>query len=160
VSRKLPKYSEDSYVHFVTSNTRLRIPFFLEEVPCGILIGDIRFYQEKLGFKTLAWVIMPNHFHALFWWDKEENPHLTISTIMQRIKSHSGKEIYRCLKSLNKFPHGGTSVWQEGFYDFNLYGHEKIEEKIHYIHMNPVRRGLVKQPDDYKWSSYREFLEL
>ena len=146
-------------MHFVTSKTHENIPFFSNNLCCEILLADIRFYQDRLGFVTVAWVIMPDHFHALFWWDRDENPRLDISTVMQRIKSHSSKEIYRQLRALDRFPHVGTKVWQDRFYDFVIWDQRKTEEKIAYIHMNPVRKGLVELPEDYRWSSYREFLE-
>lgn len=45
--------------------------------------------------------------------------------------------------------------WQRRFYDFNVWSEKKKLEKLEYMHMNPVERGLVKQPADWPWSSYR-----
>ena len=47
--------------------------------------------------------------------------------------------------------------WQAHYYDFNLSTHEKFVEKLRYIHRNPVRRGLVAKPEDWKWSSFRHY---
>jgi putative transposase len=47
--------------------------------------------------------------------------------------------------------------WQAHYYDFNISTHEKFVEKLRYIHRNPVRRGLVAQPQDWKWSSFRHY---
>src|SRR5271167_4100330 len=47
--------------------------------------------------------------------------------------------------------------WQSRFYDFNLWGQQKEVEKLKYIHRNPVVRGLVASPEDWRWSSYRSY---
>ena len=44
--------------------------------------------------------------------------------------------------------------WQRRFYDFNVWSHKKRREKLDYMHSNPVKRGLVRRPQDWPWSSY------
>ena len=44
--------------------------------------------------------------------------------------------------------------WQRRFHDFNVWGEKKRIEKLKYMHRNPVKRGLVKDPKDCPWSSY------
>jgi putative transposase len=51
--------------------------------------------------------------------------------------------------------HAHFRVWQRRFYDMNIWGPKKREEKLNYMHDNPVKRGLVKQPGDWPWSSWR-----
>ena len=46
-------------------------------------------------------------------------------------------------------------VWQRRFYDFNVWTERKRIEKLRYMHRNPVKRGLVDKPEDWKWSSFR-----
>jgi putative transposase len=48
-------------------------------------------------------------------------------------------------------------VWQRRFYDFNVWSERKRIEKLRYMHGNPVRRGLVLQPEQWIWSSYRSY---
>jgi len=47
------------------------------------------------------------------------------------------------------------SFWQPRYHDFNVYSRKKHVQKLRYIHRNPVKRGLVSRPEDWKWSSYR-----
>ena len=47
--------------------------------------------------------------------------------------------------------------WQRRYYDFNVHSNEKRIEKIQYIHRNPVTRGLVSKPEDYRWSSFNHY---
>ena len=51
-----------------------------------------------------------------------------------------------------------TPFWQARFYDFNVWTEKKRIEKLRYIHRNPVKRGLVESPDQWKWSSFRWYL--
>jgi putative transposase len=46
-------------------------------------------------------------------------------------------------------------VWQPRFYDFNVWTERKRVEKLRYMHRNPVNRGLVPEPEQWLWSSYR-----
>ncbi|HHT9134766.1 MAG TPA: transposase [Candidatus Avalokitesvara rifleensis] len=49
------------------------------------------------------------------------------------------------------------SIWERGFYDFNIYSEKMLKEKLDYIHMNPVRRGLVGSLGDWRYSSFRNY---
>jgi putative transposase len=55
------------------------------------------------------------------------------------------------------FGSGVKHVWQHRFYDFNVWSERKRIEKLRYMHRNPVKRGLVEQPEQWKWSSFREY---
>ena len=48
-------------------------------------------------------------------------------------------------------------IWQRRFYDFNVWTEAKRVEKLRYIHRNPVTRGLVEQPEQWPWSSFRSY---
>src|SRR5258707_15201909 len=49
-------------------------------------------------------------------------------------------------------------VWQRRFYDFNVWSARKRIEKLRYMHRNPVKRGLVESPEQWRWSGYRFYL--
>jgi hypothetical protein len=48
-------------------------------------------------------------------------------------------------------------LWQPRYYDFNVYTAARTVEKLKYLHRNPVRRGLVEKPEDWRWSSCRYY---
>lgn len=52
----------------------------------------------------------------------------------------------------------GGHFWQARYYDFNVRTAAKRIEKLKYMHRNPVKRGLVKKPADWQWSSYHPYL--
>jgi putative transposase len=68
------------------------------------------------------------------------------STVMQAIKLGVAR------RSLTSVP---RHFWTKRFYDFNLWSQQKESEKLHYMHQNPVERGLVVRPEDWRWSSFR-----
>ena len=51
------------------------------------------------------------------------------------------------------------AFWQARFYDFNVYSRGKQQEKLHYMHANPVLRKLVKHPGEWAWSSWRFYFQ-
>jgi putative transposase len=187
--KKLPKFNERNDIHFITTKTFNNNPYFGDSRCCLILLEELNFYREQLGFKVLAYVIMPDHFHCLIFWDGEGHPVLTISKIMQVVKSHSAKEISYYIQtgrrkpSLSPYSKGVSEgshlpnsyewenrgkvhtkpkaqIWQKGFYDFNIYSEKKLIEKLNYIHNNPVNAGLCKNPENYKWSSYSQIIGM
>jgi putative transposase len=88
---------------------------------------------------------MPDHFHALMMPKQGYN----ISSVVQKIKSVFA---YR-MRGLGV----KGSLWQKSFYDFIVYSEEKCRDNLNYIHANPVRKGMVNDPMDYRFSSINYF---
>jgi hypothetical protein len=47
--------------------------------------------------------------------------------------------------------------WQKRHYDFNIRNHRQFVEKLRYVQRNPVERGLCERPEDWEWSSFRQY---
>ena len=97
--------------------------------------------RRKYRFVVVGYVVMPEHVHLLINEPKVGTP----STAMQVLKQRTSRAIRHYEKQL----------WQLRFYDFNVWSTPKHIEKLKYIHRNPVTRGLVAAPEDWRWSSYR-----
>ncbi len=82
------------------------------------------------------------------WTRRDSNPHLLLG---QNGKVGDHNLVFRCPK-LGKGP---VHIWQRFFYDFNVWTEHKRIEKLRYIHRNPVARGLVAEPEQRNWSSFR-----
>ncbi|XOU94636.1 MAG: REP-associated tyrosine transposase [Candidatus Kerfeldbacteria bacterium] len=166
----LPRFNEVSYAHFITTKTFENKKIFSDKNCCEILVSDIDFYSGKLGFQLIGYCIMPDHLHLIIWWDVEGNNDLNISKVMHRIKGLSAQNLSRYLlgsrgvsastesqgtKALSTLSKKHVmKIWQPSFYDFNIYSDNKLNEKLNYIHYNPVRAGLCAEPEDWIWSSY------
>jgi putative transposase len=92
-------------------------------------------------FAVAGYVVMPEHVHLLV----NEPRRGLLSRTVQALK------LSVSMRSRER------PFWQAHYYDFNISMHEKFVEKLRYIHRNPVRRGLVEKPEDWKWSSFRHY---
>lgn len=171
----LPKFNDNSYAHFVTTKTYKNYPYFKDERLCLIVLEELEYYRDKLGFELMGYVIMPDHVHILLWWDRDDKPEVNVSKIMQNIKGASARKIIDliCDKGLEQTLQATQTcknyeshkrclkyrLWQPGFYDFNIYTEDKLIEKLDYMQNNPVSAGLVPHPDKYKWTSFKRYSE-
>jgi putative transposase len=94
---------------------------------------------------------MPEHFHLLVSEPQEE----TLSTVMQALKLGFARRVLSAQRRSGALQAGEKQrIWQARFYDFNVWSEGKHREKLRYIHRNPVKRGLVDEPDQWQWSSF------
>ena len=97
-------------------------------------------------FFLTAWAFLPDHWHAIF---GPAYP-VTISLVMKSIKTSSKFLI-------NRRRGEACEVWQPRYFDRALRNVEEYNEKVEYIHQNPVKAGLVSRPQDWPWSSVHEY---
>ena len=91
-------------------------------------------------------MFLPDHWHAIFF-----PPHpLTISDVMESIKVGSTRRV-----NIPRAERG--LLWQPRFFDRALRTVKEYNEKVEYIHLNPVKAGLVKRPEDWPWSSVHDY---
>lgn len=93
---------------------------------------------------------MPEHAHFLL----ASPNHDEITKIVGSLKW------YISLRLLKEFRNKGIdekSLWMPRFYDFNVITIEKFLEKLTYCHLNPVKRNLVESPEDWPYSSFRNY---
>ena len=82
-----------------------------------------------------------------------------MQVIKQRYARHILKKRRRNARQAELWTEDQEQVWQRRFYDFNVWTERKRAEKLHYMHQNPVKDGLVLEPDQWEWSSYRSYLK-
>ncbi len=130
-----PHFEIDGVIYFVT--TRLKQEGrFVTEREAELVVNTILDSSARKEMTRYAYLMMPNHMHLLI------KP-LTggISKPMQLIKGRSSRWVNE------------GHFWQKGFFDFGVITEEKFREKFNYIHFNPVKWGLAKKAEDYKFSS-------
>ncbi len=147
-------------LYFITSSIVGWLPVFYSEKYLNILIESIKFSQTKKNIKLYAYVLLDNHFHLIVSGDN-------LSNVMKSIKSFTAKEIINQLKidqkevylnhfKINKLKYKVKSeyqVWQESYHPQELISDNIIQQKVEYIHLNPVRKGIVTEPEHWKYSS-------
>jgi REP element-mobilizing transposase RayT len=168
-----PHFYEPGAVFFITTRIESSNPHLLaDEGNALILIEDMKFYRRKFDLKIFFYVIMPDHFHWVIQPSPENFQKFKEDQLKKRKKYHKAPERYYLSKLMEDFKRHssfainermgtkGARVWQDGFYDEMIRDVESLNKIAEYIHNNPVETGLVDEPGDYKFSSYRNiFLE-
>jgi putative transposase len=144
MSRLRRPFLYDRYI-FVTVNL-LESRADLQERDYARLALSLARMRQKHGFLLTAWVFLPDHWHAIICLPFP----LTISRVFQAVKVSS-------MISINHARGEAGELWQGRFFDRALRTVKEYAETVEYIHMNPVRRGLVKSAQDWKWSSVHEY---
>jgi putative transposase len=104
---------------------------------------------------------MPEHVHLLFAEPERGNPSLVLAALKQNFARRLLRELRAQTgaqtDALWSGPVAAGHVWQRRFYDFVGFTEKKRVEKLRYMHRNPVQRGLVRQPEEWLWSSFRHY---
>lgn len=128
--------------YFVTSRTWESRPLFVNDRICGLFVETLMHYRDKQAFFLHAYVLMPDHFHALL----APGEGIALERAIQYIKGGSAHRIGQELRF--RFP-----VWQRGFSDHRIRDAADYENHLRYIEQNPVKRKLVVNAGEYTWSS-------
>jgi putative transposase len=137
-------------IHFVTTVTSLRGDWFRDDSTCTELLKTFEGYRGKFGLHCLGYVLMPDHVHALLYQTEEGS---LVPNMMQASKRLTSSN---CRPP--NFPE--KALWRRRYDDVPLPGTKAAMTRLHYMHGNPVRRGLVEQPENYRWSSARDYAEI
>jgi putative transposase len=97
------------------------------------LFEAVEFRHARRTWNVRLLLLMPDHWHGLVSFPREEH----MERVLSNFKEVTAKK-------------AGVS-WQRGFFDHRLRNDESIDEKAHYIRMNPVRKGLVATPEEWAW---------
>ncbi len=156
-SAKLPpvkphpvRYYGGGEVHFITFSCYRRLPLLNSAARRDLFLRALEIVRQKYQFTVVGYVVMPEHVHLLV-----SEPLIgNLSTVLKALKQGVARQVStRARKQKN----ADTPMyfWQARFYDFNVYTAKKRIEKLRYMHRNPVTRGLIEAPEDWRWSSYR-----
>jgi putative transposase len=151
------------HLHFITCSCYRRLPLLRSVRARNLFVKVLDEIRTRYQFALVGLVAMPEHFHLLLGEPKIGTP----STVMQILKQRVARTLRQkrrertCPAQLGLWREtrnaGLRRFWQSRFYDFNVWSHKKKIEKLHYMHMNPVKRGLVAHPKDWRWSSYASY---
>lgn len=165
MGRSRYKQHEPWYPYLLTSSFVHGLPLFSKPEIVNFVIEAIKHHQYKNDLKVYAWCVMENHFHLIA--EQED-----LKTCMQSIKSYTAKQILDFLRSKNYQLYlkqlafsrkrgkkeSVFQVWQEGYHPKQISTEKILNQKINYVHFNPVKRGYVDKPEDWRYSSARDYL--
>lgn len=142
----LPRIEIKQCAYFITTKVKNGERFFKSERIGNIFIKILNNLQKELKFKIYTWVLMPNHYHLLI--GLPEN--LNLSSLMHRLNGSSANII-------NKILNRSGNLWQGGYWDKGIYTEKFFKEKFNYIHKNSLKWELVKNAEDYQFSSAKDY---
>ncbi len=159
------KISNDG-IHFITATVVDWIDVFTRKELAEIVIDSLKYCQKEKGLVLYAWCLMPSHLHLIA--STKENT--TLSNVMRDFKKFTSKSIVAAIKEINesrrewlldKFEFAGRTnfknkeykFWQDGFHPIELDTNAMMEQKLDYLHNNPVAAGIVYEPEHYVYSS-------
>ena len=157
----------DTTPYFVTATTINWLPLFSNPAIVHILIDSLNFLQRHDRLKLIAYVIMENHIHL-------------IAFAQELAKELSDFKSYTARKSIDYYQQRGNEFilrqlayyklpsrvdrkyqfWQEGVHPQQIQDEPMLRQKVDYIHNNPVRRGYVDLPEQWRYSSARNYCGL
>lgn len=140
----LKRFQQARCLHFITFSCHHREPFLSTPHSRDTFEDTLEQVRKWYGLYIRGYVVMPEHVHLLVSEPERER----LSTALQMLKQNVARKL--------RLPEG-SPFWEPRYYDFNVWGEAKRVEKLRYIHRNPVRRGLVKKPEDWKWSSFLHY---
>ena len=133
--RHLPHWDIEESVYFVTFDTKAKI-FSVNEIE--IILTHIIEGNEKYYF-IFAAVVMPDHVHIIY----RAIKNYSLSRILKGIKGASARKI-------NKLNNTKGSIWQSESFDRIIRDEADFNEKLNYILNNPLKKGIIDNPYNYK----------
>ncbi len=137
----LHRFQQTGHLHFITFSCYLRRAYLGSAVSRDLFESALERIRKRTGWAVIGYVVMPEHVHLLV----NEPGRARLDRAIQALKLSV---------SVRQDQH---PFWQARYFDFNVWTAEKEAEKLKYMHRNPVARGLVAKPEDWKWSSYRHY---
>ena len=161
-------YNEPGHAHELTWSCYKRFQFLKTDRVCQWLAGSIAVARVEFNFDVWAYVSMPEHLHLII---RPRSKVYDIADIRQALKApvassaieYLEREAPSWLPRISRLRAGNTErlFWQPGGgFDRNITEPSTLFKMIDYAHLNPVRRGLVIDPADWKWSSAGWFLRM
>src|SRR5580700_267625 len=145
MAHKLIRRYGRGHLHFITFTGYRRRPFLRSVRARNVfvqLLGEVR---DRYGFSLVGFVVMPEHIHLLISEPAKGTPSTVIQVLKQRVSRRLRRKNRRPTGQLDlTFACGDESLprfWQRRFYDFTVWSLKKRVEKLHYMHMNPLKRN-------------------
>ncbi len=158
-------------LYFVTSTIVDWLDVFTRPIYKHIVLDSLQYCQEHKGLDIFAWVLMSNHLHMIVG-AKDDIP---LGDIMRDFKKFTSKSIVKAIqeneqesrmewmisqlrfRSANDRKITNFKLWQEDNCVEIIHTYEFYKQKLNYIHNNPVRQEIVEHPEDYLYSSARDY---
>jgi putative transposase len=165
------KFHDPEGLYFITFTVIRWLDVFTRNIYREILINSLKFCQQNKGLNLHAYVIMTNHVHLI----ASSKEGFYLENILRDLKKFTSVNIINSIKSnpsesrqdwlLNAFEEEGQrnsnnvryQFWQQDNHPVELTDNKMIDQKLDYIHNNPVVAGFVNEAESYVFSSAGDY---
>lgn len=165
MSRKY-KFRDQEKPHFVSFAAVHWIDLFVRPEYCEVLINSLTHCQKEKGLEVYAWCIMPSHVHLIIGTTDmpmqdilRDFKSFTSGKLREEIKNHPAESrrewiVWMMERAGKKNGNNkGWQLWQQHNHPIELSNNEMIEQRLNYLHMNPVTAGFVSEAEHWQYSS-------
>lgn len=170
MGRKYAIRNQESF-YFVTFTVVYWLDVFTRIEYRNIFLESVRHCQNEKGLNVGAWCIMTNHVHMIIGSEGKFN----LEDIIRDMKSYTSRHIRKYMENnplesrkdwmiwmmqragKKKSNNKDFQFWQQHNHPIELTYNELIEQRLDYIHNNPVKAGFVETPSDWLYSSARDY---
>jgi putative transposase len=149
---------------FVTFSCQRRLPLLGHPSIRDLFACQLAAARREHGFELFAWVVMPEHAHLVVRPRREarlDEALRSLKTSVARLVVARWREIDAPILERLRTGRGPVRYWQKGGgFDRNVRDLGEFCREVRYVHRNPVEQELVRNPEDWKWSSVRWWMGL
>ncbi|MFL9813776.1 transposase [Stutzerimonas sp. VN223-3] len=131
------RHSQRGNLYLLTTTTSNRYPVFRDVALGRLVVAEFKAAHMDGWLNSLAWVVMPDHFHWLI-----ELGDSSLEQLMRRVKTNSARGI-------NRQRNSSGPLWQAGYHDRALRQEDDLRAVARYVVANPLRARLVNRLGDY-----------
>ncbi len=159
--------------YFVTFTVTAWVDVFTRPIYKHIMIDSIRYCQEHKGLLLYSWCLMSNHIHMIA--GSEGSP--SLDQIIRDMKKFTSKQLSKAILDVSESRSEwitnlfrfrgrchpkkiGSKFWKDEYDCYELFTDQVFEQKLNYIHENPVRAEIVEEAHHYLYSSARNYAGL
>jgi REP element-mobilizing transposase RayT len=167
------KITEKDRPYYLTLTVVGWIDVFTRPNHKAVITESLKYCQQNKGLEIYGWCLMSNHLHLI----AKATGNASLPEILRDFKKHTSKAVIKQISEepesrrewmLEQFKEAGKDLkritnykfWQDGNQAKEIYSNKFFWEKLNYIHQNPVQDLIVEKPEDYLFSSARNYADL
>ncbi|ARS37651.1 REP-associated tyrosine transposase [Pontibacter actiniarum] len=162
------KANDPNEIYFITTAVVQWADVFTHREYCEIICNSLAYCQQEKKLTIYAWCLMTNHLHLIC-----SSP--TLASTIRDFKKFTAKEVYKAvqqnpqesrkawlswlIRSAGELSskHEEYKFWQVGYHPILLHNNHLMEQKLDYLHLNPVSAGFVEEPEHWSYSSAKDY---
>jgi putative transposase len=147
--------------YFFTVVTYMRRHILVSEHARGHLRRAFEKTRVKRYFETIAFCLLPEHLHCIWKLPEDDDDFSVRWSIIKRdfTINYLKRSSDELIQSDSRLKHRHRGIWQKRFWEHQICNEQDLQNHVNYIHYNPVKHGLIKDIDDWPWSTYHKYVE-